>query len=495
LSRQKTRKVTSFVGLRFARNIRGHTNDLGTLSRAILERVFYDKKGDGQFGRPDVPDQEEVDSRLDLFMRKLTKVRTHVTPMSYEQFVDSRGRKREVYRQALETYRRRGVRPEHWAVRAFVKFEKLPDKLLEDGSIKDPVPRVIQPRDPVFNLAVGVYISALEGVLYKDIASLFNSKTVFKGMNASQQGALMFQKWSRFGEPCGIGGDLSRMDQHVSLPVLKWEHRVYKRYFPFRGFAKLLDKQLVNKGTGRCWDGKLTYQVVGSRMSGDMNTGLGNCVIMCASVYCALDGLDYELANNGDDIVIICEKRDRDEVIRRMQEFMPAIGFPIAMEEPVYELEKLEFCQTHCVWNGTEWKMVRNPRACLDKDNASLKPIRNEREWNTLRKSVSQCGLALAGDMPIFKAFYSMLGRGAGDRVDRDSTESGFRILARGMDCANGEITPEARCSFYRAFDITPDEQVALEGLFASAEPRWCDPAESVMYPAVAAECIVGCSV
>ncbi len=492
--RQKDRKVTSFVGLRFTKGVRGHVNDLSTLSRAILERVFYDKKEDGGFGRPDVPDKEVVESRLAPFLRALSKVRTHVTPMTYEQFVASRGRKRAVYERALETFRVRGLSAHHWTVRAFVKFEKLVDKLLPCGAKKEPVPRVIQPRDPVYNLAVGVYISALEGVLYKDMAKVFGSVTVFKGMNAAQQGALMSKKWGRFSEPCGIGGDLSRMDQHCSAPVLGWEHRVYKRYFPYRRLARLLSKQLVNKGTGRCWDGNISYQVIGSRMSGDMNTGLGNCVIMCAAVYSALQGIDFELANNGDDIVIICETSDRDEVISRMLEFMPSIGFPITMEEPVYELEKLEFCQTQCVWNGVEWKMVRNPVNCLDKDNTSLKPIRNEREWNTLRKSVSQCGLALAGDMPLFKAFYAMLGRGAGDRVDLDSTESGFKILARGMNCADGVITPEARCSFFRAFNITPDEQVALEGQFDSATPTWRDPAESVIIPAGAVGMIMGCN-
>jgi hypothetical protein len=188
---------------------------------------------------------------------------------------------------------------------------------------------------------------------------------------------------------------------------------------------------------------------------------------MCACVWGALEGLEYELANNGDDCVVFCEAEVAQEVNDRLASFIPGVGLPIEIEPWVYELEKVEFCQTRPVFDGSKWVMVRDPRVCLDKDNATLKPVRSQRDLDTLRKSVSLCGLALAGNMPVFCEFYKTLGRGAGDRVDRDEVETGFKMLARGMNQV-GAVTDECRASFFRAFDITPAEQLALEDLFKS---------------------------
>jgi hypothetical protein len=55
--------------------------------------------------------------------------------------------------------------------------------------------------------------------------------------------------------------------------------------FRSKELAELLKWQLQNKGFARTIDGLIKYSVEGCRMSGDMNTALGNCTIMCALVY------------------------------------------------------------------------------------------------------------------------------------------------------------------------------------------------------------------
>jgi hypothetical protein len=54
-----------------------------------------------------------------------------------------------------------------------------------------------------------------------------------------------------------------------------------------------------------------------------------------------------------------------------------------------------------------------------------------------------------------------------GAAVRGDSLEaSGMWYMASGVQA--GVITPEVRVSFYRAFGITPDQQVALEEAYRS---------------------------
>jgi hypothetical protein len=215
-------------------------------------------------------------------------------------------------------------------------------------------------------------------------------------------------------------------------------------------------------------------------MSGDMNTALGNCLLMCAIVFCLMEqvtgDMEYELANNGDDCVLIQNRDNLEQFDKVAPAFMNSVGLPTEFEKPVLELERISFCQSHPVFDGTRWTMVRDPRVCLDKDIQSLKPVRTEAEWNVFRNTIGLSGLALAGHMPVFTAFYEALRRGAGTRVDKDMTPTGFKMLAKGMNMSNVSVTPEARASFFVAFDISPDEQEALEAFYELADLSWREP-------------------
>jgi hypothetical protein len=51
------------------------------------------------------------------------------------------------------------------------------------------------------------------------------------------------------------------------------------------------------------------------------------------------------LANNGDDCVIIIEKRHLKKLDDLPSWFL-TMGFRMEVEKPVYEFEQIEFCQT-----------------------------------------------------------------------------------------------------------------------------------------------------
>jgi len=39
-------------------------------------------------------------------------------------------------------------------------------------------------------------------------------------------------------------------------------------------------------------------------------------------------------------------------------------------------------------------------------------------------------------------------------------------MMAQGMEAKHQDITPETRLSFFKAFGVTPDEQVAMEDYY-----------------------------
>jgi hypothetical protein len=475
----KLRKLNYFAAAGNGVSFGAHNNDLDTLLRGLLERVYLHKEGN-EWVTPHVPVAEFFRRRLEPFTRAYQKVARGLTPLSNEEFVAScDGRKRVIYEKARVELEAFGLLKQDVKLKTFVKFEKL--NLTKKP---DPAPRVIQPRSPKYNVAIGVYLRPLEGVLYKNIKKVFGGITVFKGMNAVRQGWVAQNKWGRFSDPVAVGIDAKRFDQHVHRHALEYEHMIYNLHYNDRVFAQLLRHQLRQKGSARCFDGTVSYKIDGRRASGDMNTGCGNCLLMCAMVYSYMttvglvlpDGTcNFEFLNNGDDGVVVLE-RTHLHLLDGMGRWFEQMGFPIEVEEPVYQLEHVEFCQTHPVFDGSDWVMMRDPRICLTKDLCTTKPLRSVGDWNTLRNSVSLCGLSLAGNMPVFCEFYRFLGRGAGKKVDRDLTQSGFTMLAHGLQQHLKPVTDSCRLSFASAFGILPSEQLAWERHYKSLVPTFCVP-------------------
>jgi hypothetical protein len=233
--------------------------------------------------------------------------------------------------------------------------------------------------------------------------------------------------------------------------------------------------QIWNKGMVRLANGTLAYMVKAHRASGDMNTSTGNVLLMCAMMFAYKEhcGVNFALINDVDDCVCIMERKDRRRFEADVQDFFDRLGFIMKVEEPVEMLEHIEFCQSRPV-QVTEgvWRMVRDPRTCLVKDSCTLKHVAHAKDWDRYRDAKSQCGLALAGDMPIFNEFYSCLGRGVITRGKRE-VESGMEYLAVGMDLKYKEPTTISRVSFFNAFGIDADTQIALEKFFRSRTPEY----------------------
>lgn len=451
---------------------------LENVRTALLERVFYHEIRPSVFEAPAIPTSGQIGRLLEPFLKRLRYKVNRLTPVPLLEYPSRtyRGRKLALYQRAAEVVASRGSARSDASLSTFLKHEKLP------VGRKRVVPRVIQPRKPEYNVAVGRYLHQLEHFLYRDVDAVYGRPTIMKGYNAFQQGAMFSREWARYRVPAALGLDASRFDQHVSVPLLRWEHAVYDLYYRSSELRHLLCWQLLNKGYVRVGDGFVKYSVHGGRCSGDMNTAMGNCLDMCALVYGLLAKLGLtrasctavSLFNNGDDCVLIGELGDIRRVEKAVVEHFTLAGFVMKVEPVVTVLEQVSFCQTNPVYDGSEWRMVRDPRVSASKDATLLG--RQFAEYPLLSSqlhAIGSCGLALASGMPILQQYYKTMRQSGspGKGVDERFYSSGFYQLSRGLEARVVQVSDAARVSFARAFGIVPDLQVALESELAALAP------------------------
>lgn len=458
-----------------------HNSSLVNVKRGVVERIFKVNYGSGL---QDPISQTHGDFRLATSeaFRFLRKHAFTLRKLTYEQFIAcyDNPQQRARYQASVSSLSVRSVERKDSGIKTFPKAEKT------DFSCKaDPPPRIISPRDPRYNVAVGVYVKPIEGVLYRLLDQMCGGKTVMKGLNSRQTGEAVAQAWSEFAQPVGIGLDAKRFDQHTRTAALQFEQDIYLlfyRYADQREFRKLLSWQLRSRCRAYCPDGVVKFDM-NIRASGDMNTGLGTCLIACALIhsYCTRVGLKYRLLNNGDDCVLICERRDV-HMSSGLFDHCKSAGYWMEIEEPVFELEQVEFCQTHPVQTSTGWTMVRNFPHSIGKDMVSLLPLRDEKAWRKWSSDVGNCGMAINSGVPVLYELYACLaraGQGAGSFGSHPWTRnSGFFRMAQGLDRRRTKISDEARLSFWRAFGVTPAVQELLEDQYRTTVPDLCPPCQ-----------------
>jgi len=476
----KQRIVYRVAGIGTHRLFLVHNNNVTNLRRAVVERVCCVERN-GELQRPPKPTAGAWDTRAIAFWQRLKVHLPYCHPITLQEFVEKYdGRRRQVYQKAVDSLSARAVNQADAVVSPFPKAEKTAIYKWESKPIEDPCPRVIQARTPRYNASVGVYLKPLEKRLFKSIDKAWGSKVVMKGLNAAQTGRVIAEKWGSFLRPVAVGLDMKRFDQHVSIDALKFEHSVYLACYPGLDaieLARLLRMQLVNTGIGRCPDGKVKYTVEGCRMSGDMNTSMGNVLLMCtmAFEFAQAFGERLEYVNNGDDCVFICEEKHLERMTTMLASFFLSFGFTAEIEAPVRQLEKVVFCQTQPVWTTDGWIMVRDPRVCLSKDSTCITlPLEQGDMCRGWMHAIGMCGMALTGGVPVLQEFYQLLLRSSqGTKLGAPKAvvESGMYSLSQSMGRYYQPIHPLTRVSFYNAFCIEPDHQLALEGEYQAMDP------------------------
>lgn len=366
-----------------------------------------------------------------------------------------------------------------YSLRAFLKAEKI-------SLTKFHKPRMIFPRSPRYNLSLASWLKPFEHWLWGRLTLdwLLSSKrpkwlssrksvwgtsrVVAKGLSPRQRANLIARKFSSFEDCVVFEADGKGFEAHVSSRQLMEEQSVYLAgHGDRKGLRRLLRHQLDMSGvTQHGW--KFTRP--GGRASGDFNTGMGNTLVMLASVVSGIPhDVPFDVLADGDNALVFLAKQDAARVLPHFHNaVLQECGQELTLEAPVVRLEDVRFGQSAPVYlgHGLGWTMVRDWKKVLSGFACSHRWLTEPVFGRRWLRDVSRCELSLARGVPILQSVFlrQLKYYGALKTVHEAALADYFVVGAWLAD--EGDVVPvslEARLSFARAFGVSPDEQLLYE--------------------------------
>lgn len=405
-------------------------------------------------------------------LRTLAKIIGHLiprpTPAEGDWIYNYTGRKKNKYLDAQASLSFFPINRKDGYIKAFIKPEKVPE-------LKDP--RIIQARSARFNYALGNYLKPIEHFCYKlkgggSLKRYFPSpsRLIAKGLNLRDRASLIRRKWNSFRKPVAYSLDASRFDAHVTL-TLKIEHLIYlTAYRSDPLLQKLLSMQLHNV----CFTShNLHYRMGPTRMSGDMNTALGNCLIAIMVLACVMRDMGikkWDAICDGDDVVLIVEEGTD---LTNIKEVYLDYGFEMKLENVSRELTNIIFCQTKPINTIDGLKMCADPRRVLSRQLVGCKHWSNKVFRRYYLYMMGECELALSCGVPVLQEF-ALMCMAWGKRPTKKYNipmEGRLWDACLEQNYREGAIEPrpvtdEARLDYWKAWGLNPIEQRALEATF-----------------------------
>lgn len=388
------------------------------------------------------------------------------------------------YGPAAASLRARALTEQDSLVKLFLKAEKW--ERMEGTTLK--TARAIQYRTPRYNIELARFLLPLEELLWQAL-HIQNPLRWYstKNLDWDRRAQLVEALWEKHPHAVALCLDHSRFDAHVSKEVLRVEHEVYQalcegdRHF----LAWMLRQQLVNRG--RAGNGT-KYVCPGGRMSGDINTALGNTIINAMVLGYAVGGCDVDLLVEGDDAVIIGEATVvlalRETVIARAR----TLGFELEVEAVAYSLEEIRFCSAAVLGaaGGGSTRMCRDWHKPIVTDPWTTAVVPTEELARARALGMALCFGVLYQGIPIYEEWAHYLL----SHVPRLRAKGGFgwceltphfdrrdawyeRAIQVGRAASPRRITPEVRAAFAVATSIPPSEQSSVEARLAAQRGPW----------------------
>lgn len=410
-------------------------------------------------------------SRLRRLMFKLGDQNRKV-PLTTQSFLDQvtiPGKKR-VYAEAGKEFEERGIDYTLLRLKAFVKAEPV------HGESKDP--RLIQAAPPIYNVALGRYNKPVEWSLGKlPWHKVFGGhcprgRLVAKGLNNVQRAALIKKKFDRFTDPVMFGIDASRFDMHVSHDILDVEFAL--TYGMYRNDPEVKALCEWQKGPPGITSNGVKYKG-GGRISGVPNTGSGNSIIninLVLSYFSVICKFDFIC--DGDDGVVFLEREDAEAMVG----FSPHcahLGFRMTIEDPVYELCDVEFCQSKPVEVRLgKWVMVRNPKRAIYRGLMSNVSMNTPLEARQTMWAVGSCELALHSGVPVMQEYALFCLREGVKPSSRKLEQIKHRLSHQYWHLPKSHsprpVSAHARAVFAAAFGVSVAEQLFIENMYRKAK-------------------------
>lgn len=417
---------------------------------------------------------------LDTFVRDV-RVLSHrvatwlgkASPSDGEWVQNYSGRKCTMYKNAAQDLLLIPFGRRDRYVKSFIKPEKISDPTRD--------PRMIQARTPRYNFVLGNYLKPIEHKLY-NIKGTRNLKRhlppgrlIAKGLDLRTRARLVQTKMQRFTKPTVFSIDASRFDAHVNIPLLQIEHGVYKRCYPGdKLLQQALDLQLVNYGFTA---GGIRYKCPGGRMSGDMNTALGNCLLMLLITATVMRKLglrptEWDMLCDGDDTLIFVETYNAPLCRNHFARLFNQAGMEVKLENEARDIHDIIFCQGKIIDCYDGLKFVQTPIRSMSRSLVSTRHYQHPKAIDAVLNQIGHCELAVNMGVPVLQAYAQAMMRNARYTPSAKPTYTGRMLKAMREHKAHGgdirplPITTEARLSFEQAFGMPVWEQLWYERLF-----------------------------
>jgi hypothetical protein len=426
--------------------IQGFNSDVWTHGSCVCNEVIALKN------RHQLCDGSKYNSIVDLKapLRKLIKT---LEPCSEQSIiahaVSSRKKLLETARESLSKF---GLEKRDAQVKMFLKDDKY-------HTPEYKAPRCIQYRNKRYGLRLATFLHPIEQhvINYKH-----NGTHVFaKGRNMKQRGrdiaAKLLPNW------VAVSMDHSKFDSHVNENLLRLEHWYYNCCINDPELKQLLEWQCNNKGSTK---NNTRYVTKATRMSGDQNTGLGNCIINYAMTKALMVhlGIPHNLYIDGDDFIVFVHKKHQHLVDPT---WYNQFGMKTTTDQVTCVLEHIDFCQCRPVYDGDQYTLVRNPNRLLARLPWIVGPIHGRNPWDIMA-SAAQCEISLGYGLPI--------GQYIGHNVHEYSRNMGGKFK---LNCVMEyrhkqermkpgklepvECAPGVRASYERAWGISISQQYIIE--------------------------------
>nr|WKV33488.1 MAG: RNA-dependent RNA polymerase [Riboviria sp.] len=360
------------------------------------------------------------------------------------------GSKRRTYERAYQAVQG----PRFYKQWAMVKMFVKPDKYAANV-IRSKAPRAIQYRDPAFNLMVATYLRPLEHNYY-EFKDKFDLRVVAKGLNNIERAQNLVDAAAMFENPVFVLLDHSKFDSHVRVEHLKFVHSIYHSVYKSRFLKFLLTHQIRNRGVTK---GGIRYTVKGTRMSGDYDTALGNTLLNHYMLWKVFKLVKHHILLDGDDSVVVMEMRDLPQIDFGLFDRM---GMKTEWSVAT-EIEDVEFCRSKLLPLDPP-RFAREAHRALSNQSISLRTYSGKDAWQRYLAGVGAGEMAASNGVPILGPCARKLAALHTNPIYDPSY--GFK----GTPGDYIEPTMDARIAYWKAWGITPQEQLQIEADYVTPE-------------------------
>jgi len=222
----------------------------------------------------------------------------------------------------------------------------------------------------------------------------------------------------------------------------------------------------------------IKYALRGKRCSGDMDTALGNCLIVFCVIYAMVTALrirKWDTLIDGDDVLLILERNAL--TCQQFRLFTLTCGFETTPQIHLH-FQSIDFCRSRPVCVNGSWRFVRRPWRAIATFLCSHRHFHDPGFGLRMMKSMALCELVTQLGVPILQplalaVLKALEATSLSNVFDSDDVYK-LRQLNLGVHSSPQyyahtvaqPITSDTRISFEMAFGISPALQVDIESYF-----------------------------